>query len=70
MKRRKREGPVVARQNDMFEITLSSDDRSTLLRFIDQLSEILAMGPDDARLRRLFLTAYHENPEHDAEYQG
>jgi hypothetical protein len=70
MKRRKREGPVVARENDMFEITLSEDDRTTLLRFVDQLSEILAMGPDDPRLRRLFPTAYNENPEHDAEYQG
>jgi len=70
MKRRKREGPVVARDNDLFEITLTVDERSTLLSFVDQLSEILAMGPDDARLRRLFPTAYHENPEHDAEYQG
>ena len=70
MKRRKREGPVVARDNDLFEITLSVDERSTLLSFVDQLSEILEMGPDDARLRRLFPTAYHENPEHDAEYQG
>ena len=70
MKRRKREGPVVARDNDLFEITLTVDERSTLLSFVDQLSEILEMGPDDARLRRLFPTAYHENPEHDAEYQG
>jgi hypothetical protein len=70
MKRRKREGPVVARDNDLFEITLTIDERSTLLSFVDQLSDILAMGPDDARLRRLFPTAYHENPDHDAEYQG
>ena len=70
MKRRKREGPVVARENDLFEITLTVDERSTLLSFVDQLSDILAMGPDDARLRRLFPTAYHENPDHDAEYQG
>jgi len=70
MKRRKREGPVVARDNDLFEITLTVDEKSTLLSFVDQLSEILEMGPDDARLRRLFPTAYHENPEHDAEYQG
>ena len=70
MKRRKREGPVVARDNDLFEITLTVDEKSTLLSFVDQLSDILAMGPDDARLRRLFPTAYHENPDHDAEYQG
>ena len=70
MKRRKREGPVVARDNDLFEITLTVDERSTLLSFVDQLSDILAIGPDDARLRRLFPTAYHENPDHDAEYQG
>ncbi|MSO15267.1 MAG: hypothetical protein CK521_05175 [Acidimicrobium sp.] len=70
MKRRKRDGPVIAVENDMFEITLSTDDRSTLLSFVNQLSEILAMGPDDPRLRRLFPTAYHENPAHDAEYQG
>ena len=70
MKRRKREGPVVARDNDLFEITLTVDEKSTLLSFVDQLSDILAMGPDDVRLRRLFPTAYHENPDHDAEYQG
>lgn len=54
----------------MFEITLSNDDRSTLLSFFDQLTMVLESGPDDVRLRRLFPTAYHQSPEQDAEYQG
>ena len=70
MKIRKPKGPVVANSDGTFSISLTTDDRATLLGFVDQLATILLSGPEDARLRRLYPTAYHNDPEHDAEYQG
>lgn len=70
MRLRKSKGPVVANGDGTFSITLTADERATLLGFVDQLRSILLSGPDDARLRRLYPTAYHNDPEHDAEYQG
>ena len=70
MKIRKPKGPVVANSDGTFSISLTTDDQATLLGFVDQLATILLSGPEDARLRRLYPTAYHNDPEHDAEYQG
>ena len=70
MRLRKQKGPVVANGDGTFSISLTPDERATLLGFVDQLASILGSGPDDARLRRLYPTAYHNDPEHDAEYQG
>ena len=70
MRIRKAKGPVVANTDGTFSITLTVEERATLLGFVDQLTTILLSGPDDARLRRLYPTAYHNDPEHDAEYQG
>ncbi|MEY3290101.1 MAG: hypothetical protein RLY19_192 [Actinomycetota bacterium] len=70
MRLRKQKGPVVANGDGSFSISLTADERETLLGFVDQLATILLSGPDDARLRRLYPTAYHNDPEHDAEYQG
>jgi hypothetical protein len=37
---------------------------------MDELRDLLCTAPpDDARLVRLFPTAYHDDPERDAEYQ-
>ena len=70
MRLRKPKGPVIANGDGTFSISLTPDERATLLGFVDQLASILGSGPDDARLRRLYPTAYHNDPEHDAEYQG
>ena len=70
MRVRKPKGPVVPNSDGTFSITLTAEERATLLGFVDQLATILLSGPEDARLRRLYPTAYHDNPEHDAEYQG
>ena len=70
MRLRKQKGPVVANGDGSFSISLTADERETLLGFVDQLATILLSGPDDDRLRRLYPTAYHNDPEHDAEYQG
>jgi hypothetical protein len=70
MRKRKKAGPVESLGNGVFRINLSEDERETMLRFVDQLEEVLTAEHSDPRLRRLFPTAYHENPELDAEYQG
>ena len=70
MRLRKPKGPVIANGDGTFSISLTPDERATLLGFVDQLASILGSGPDDTRLRRLYPTAYHNDPEHDAEYQG
>ncbi len=70
MRKRKKAGPVESLGDGAFRINLSEDERETMLRFVDQLEEVLTAEHTDPRLRRLFPTAYHENPDLDAEYQG
>ena len=70
MRKRKKVGPVESLDDGAFRINLSADERDTMLRFVDQLEEVLSAEHTDPRLRRLFPTAYHENPDLDAEYQG
>ena len=70
MRKRKKAGPVEALGNGIFRINLTDDECATLLGFVDQLEEVLAAEHSDPRLRRLFPTAYHENPDLDEEYQG
>lgn len=70
MKRKRQSGPIEQIEIGLFALNLTADERSTLLGFVDQLNEVIASPADDPRVRRLFPTAYHDNPEHDAEYQG
>jgi hypothetical protein len=70
MRKRKKAGPVESLGDGAFRINLSEDERETMLRFVDQLEEVLTAEHTDPRLRRLFPTAYHEDPDLDAEYQG
>ena len=70
MRKRKKAGPVEALGDGVFRINLTVDERTTLLGFVDQLEQVLSAEHSDPRLRRLFPTAYHENPDLDEEYQG
>lgn len=70
MRRKRPAGPVSANDDGSFSINLSEDERNTMLGFIDQLESVLSSGPEDDRVRRLYPTAYNENPDHDAEYQN
>ena len=70
MRKRKKAGPVESLGDGVFRINLTEDERATLLGFVDQLEEVLSAEHSDPRLRRLFPTAYHENPDLDEEYQG
>ena len=70
MRRKRRPGPIEPIDTGLFVLNLTTDERTTLCGFVDQLNDIISAPHDDPRVRRLFPTAYHDNPEHDAEYQG
>lgn len=69
MKKRRQSGPVEAVGDGTFVINLDEHDRHTMIGFVEQLDELLLSDRSDPRLRRLFPVAYHNDPEHDAEYQ-
>lgn len=53
-----------------FRFGIGDDERELLGQLLPQLRELItaAPGPHDDRVRRLFPTAYAQDPEHDAEY--
>ena len=65
----KKKGPVVHLKNGKFKVDLSDDHRQLLTQLIEQLRNSLTTTTDDANLRRLFPTAYHNDAKKDAEYQ-
>ena len=70
MRRKRQAGPIEQVDTGLFALNLTADERTTLRGFIDQLDEVISAPEDDPRVRRLFPTAYHDNPDFDAEYQG
>ena len=62
-------GPRVARVGDEFELLLPDDERDVLRHVLPQLRELLDGDLADPALRRLFPTAYADDPERDREYQ-
>ena len=70
MRRKREQGPITASGDGTYTINLQDNERETMLDLVGQLETVLSSGLDDERLRRLYQTAYNENPEHDAEYQG
>ena len=70
MRRKREQGPITASGDGTYTINLQDHERETMLDLVGQLETVLSSGLDDERLRRLYPTAYNENPEHDAEYQG
>ena len=48
---------------------LPGPERELLAGLVDQLRELLELTTDDPSVRRLFPTAYHDDPERDREYQ-
>jgi len=52
-----------------YALRLPTQERELLANLVDQLRELLEVTTDDPSVRRLFPTAYHEDPERDQEYQ-
>ena len=62
-------GPVVRTNHGTYKLKLADDHREVLIHLVTQLRDSLLTTTDDAALRRLFPTAYHDDPKKDAEYQ-
>ncbi|MEO7570901.1 MAG: DUF2017 family protein [Acidimicrobiales bacterium] len=52
-----------------FAVRLPAEERELLASLVVQLRELLELSTDDPSVRRLFPTAYHDDPERDREYQ-
>jgi hypothetical protein len=64
-----RRPPVRRTATGTYEVHLADPERDLLGNLADQLRTLLAETTDDPTVRRLFPTAYHEDPERDREYQ-
>ena len=53
-----------------YALRLPGPERDLLASLVDQLRELLEVTTDDPSVRRLFPTAYHDDPERDREYQA
>jgi hypothetical protein len=58
----------IRRSGTELRIDLPEDERALVAHLLPQLREVIA-DPGDERARRLFPTAYPDDPERDAEYQ-
>lgn len=52
-----------------YRLDLPDEERDLLRNLLGQLRELLAASPDDPRVRRLYPTAFPDDPEKEAEYQ-
>jgi Domain of unknown function (DUF2017) len=59
---------VVARRG-RYLLRLPDGERDLLRGLLGELRALLALGPEDARLRRLYPAAYADDPEREAEYR-
>jgi hypothetical protein len=57
------------RRSGGFRLDLPAEERALLSRLLPQLREVIALPPDDPRVRRLYPTAFPDDPEKEAEYQ-
>ena len=53
----------------VYVLRLPDPERELLTSLVQQMRELLELTTDDPSLRRLFPTAYHDDPDRDREYQ-
>jgi hypothetical protein len=68
--RRRASGPFRLQADGSYRINLPPDVRELMNHLFGELRDVLTQADtSDPALRRLFPTAYHDDPERDAEYQ-
>jgi hypothetical protein len=60
---------VTARRG-RYVLKLDRQERALIRQLLSELRELLALGPDDPRVRRLYPAAYAEDPELEDEYRS
>jgi hypothetical protein len=63
-----RKGPI-RQVEEGYRIEVDAAHRHVLADLLGQLRDSIMGATDDDRFRRLFPVAYHEDPDHDVEYQ-
>jgi hypothetical protein len=66
---RRLRSPVQRTRSGTYRLELDQPAREMVRRLLMEMRELLVADPADPRVRRLFPTAYHADPERDAEYQ-
>jgi hypothetical protein len=59
----------VTARNGRYVLKLDGQERTLIRQLLGELRELLALGPDDPRVRRLYPSAYAEDPELEDEYR-
>ncbi len=62
-------GPVFRSEDGTYTLTVERSDRELLNQLFGQFRDVLTDGQDSDTVKRLFPTAYHQDPAHDEEYQ-
>jgi hypothetical protein len=66
---RRLRSPVQRTRAGTYRLEIDEPAREMVRRLLAEMRELLAADASDPRVRRLFPTAYHADPERDAEYQ-
>ena len=66
---RKNKGPVTRLDAMSYSLNIDANDRTTLNGLLDQLRDILMHDSSSDIARRLFPAAYHQDEQHEQEYQ-
>jgi len=59
----------ITARNGRYQLRLDGQERALIRQLLGELRELLALGPDDPRVRRLYPAAYAEDPELEDEYR-
>jgi len=66
---RKNKGPVTRLDAMSYSLNIDASDRITLNGLLDQLRDVLMHDSSSDIARRLFPAAYHQDEQHEQEYQ-
>ena len=66
---RKNKGPVTRLDATSYSLNINASDRTTLNGLLDQLRDMLMHDSSSDIARRLFPAAYHQDEQHEQEYQ-
>ena len=66
---RHNKGPVTRLDNATYSLNIESSERAVLNTLFDQLRDVLMNDSNSDIARRLFPAAYHQDEQHEAEYQ-
>ncbi|RKQ90776.1 uncharacterized protein DUF2017 [Solirubrobacter pauli] len=60
----------IDKRQGKFLLTMEPQERELIRQLLDELRELLALSPDDPRVRRLYPSAYAEDVELENEYRS